>query len=407
MRVLLIGINYAPEQTGIAPYAAGLAEGLRGAGHEVRVITGVPHYPQWRNYTGFSGCVRDEVLNGISVRRVRHFIANGGTGLGRVFQELTFGLLSVLQSWRRADVVMTISPALVSSAFAVLKARILRIPVGIWVQDLYSSGARELGSSSASAGVLSVLESRILRLSGGVLVIHEHFKQAVAIGLKVKEEKITVSRNWTHLSSVVDHADVDRLRRRLFGDSRLVVIHTGNMGAKQGLENVVEAAREAQRQSVDIVFALVGDGSRREELVKLAEGVEKLVFVPQLGDEEYRTVLQAADVLLVNERPGLHEMALPSKLTSYFLQGKPVVAATEHDSTTAQEMARSGAGPVVEPGNPGALLQAIEQVGSNSLRHQLGENALEYCAAYLSADAAILRIEGWLQVLVDSSPQHG
>ena len=52
MRVLIVGINYSPELTGIGPYTAGLAEHLAARGDEVTVITGLPHYPDWRIAAG-------------------------------------------------------------------------------------------------------------------------------------------------------------------------------------------------------------------------------------------------------------------------------------------------------------------------------------------------------------------
>ena len=83
MNILIVGVNYTPEVTGIAPYTTAMAEGLRNAGHRVRVITGVPHYPQWENFTNFSGLTRTETIRGVPVRRVAHYIGHGGTGLGR------------------------------------------------------------------------------------------------------------------------------------------------------------------------------------------------------------------------------------------------------------------------------------------------------------------------------------
>lgn len=401
MKVLVIGINYAPEQTGIAPYTAAMAEGLRDRGHQVRVISGIPHYPQWSNFTGFTGRQRDDVVNGLRVRRVWHKIADGGTGLGRILQEVTFGLSTVLQSWRGADAIVTVSPALISSALVVAKAKLTRRPVGVWVQDLYSNGAKEIGGDGGglAARGLAVLEAVVLKLADGVLVIHDRFKRSVVDDLKVPAGRVTVSRNWSHLKPAEPEVDVSDLRRRLFGDAPVVALHTGNMGAKQGLENIVEAARVADRTDSDVVFGLVGDGSRKTELQQRGRDVQHLVFVPSLPDEEYRAVLQAADVLLVNEKPGLREMAVPSKLTSYFLQGKPVVAATENDSATADEVAAAGAGPVISPGDPAALLHTVENVAGDDRGHELGESARRFAADHLSAESAIDRVSAWLAAL--------
>ncbi len=403
MKVLVIGVNYAPEISGIAPYTTAMAEGLAARGEQVRVITGVPHYPQWTNYTNFSGLVRRDDRNGISVRRVRHVIGSGGMGLSRVMQELTFGLGAALSNWQRPDVVVTVSPALISTGLQVLRSKLPgQPPVVVWVQDLYSNGAREIGGSNLRGKLLEQLESAILRSADGVLVIHDRFARHVIDDLGAPAEKVQVSRNWSHIDTT-SKADPAEVRSKHFGDAKYIALHTGNMGAKQGLENIVEAARLADQEGSDVVFGLVGNGSRREALEQAAKGIKHLVFVPSLDDDEYSAILQTADVLIVNEKPGLRESAVPSKLTSYFVQGLPVVAATESDSATADEVRASGAGPIVAPGDPAALLAAVEDMARSVNRAaEYGRSAKLFAEQNLTAASAVERVSGWLRDLVDA-----
>lgn len=403
MKVLVIGVNYAPEISGIAPYTTAMAEGLAARGEQVRVITGVPHYPQWTNYTNFSGLVRRDDRNGIALRRVRHVIGSGGMGLSRVMQELTFGLGAALSNWQRPDVVVTVSPALISSGLQVLRSKLPgQPPVVVWVQDLYSNGAREIGGSNLRGKLLEQLESAILRSADGVLVIHDRFARHVIDDLGVPAEKVQVSRNWSHIDTT-SKADPAEVRSKHFGDAKYIALHTGNMGAKQGLENIVDAARLADERGSDVVFGLVGNGSRREALEQAAKGIKHLVFVPSLDDDEYSAILQTADVLIVNEKPGLRESAVPSKLTSYFVQGIPVVAATERDSATADEVLAAGAGPVVAPGDPAALLAAVEDMARSVNRAaEYGRSAKLFAEQNLTAASAVERVSGWLRDLVDA-----
>lgn len=397
MRILIAGINYTPEVTGIAPYTTAMAEGLRDSGHDVRVLTGIPHYPSWSNFTGFRGLTRTERVNGVRVRRVAHFIGKGGTGAGRVLQEITFGLMAAIQPWGRPDVVICVSPPLLASGIITTRAKASRVPVGIWVQDLYSNGMREIGDNRQRSRVLSRVESLVLRAADGVSVIHDRFAQHVATSLGVDADAIAVSRNWSHLAGG-ETADVDETRRRFFGDAKVVALHTGNMGAKQALENIVDAARLAEQQGTDVVFGLVGDGSRREALEAYGADAAHLVFVPSLEDPEYRAVLRCADILIVNEKVGLRESAVPSKLTSYFVQGRPVVAATESDSVTAEEVRNAGAGPVIAPGDPAALLAAVESLRGPD-GHGYGASAQRYAAENLTAESAIARVDTWVHAL--------
>lgn len=397
MKFVVIGVNYAPEISGIAPYTTAMSEGLAASGHDVEVITGIPHYPQWSNYTNFTGLTKVEKINGVRVRRVRHVIGSGGMGLSRILQELTFGLGAALSPWHRPDVVLCVSPALMSTGIQVLRSKLPgQPPVAVWVQDLYSNGAREIGGSNIKGRLLEGIESRILRSADGVLVIHDRFRRHVVDDLGVDADKVFVSRNWSHIDVSLS-ADPAEVRKKYFGDAEVVAVHTGNMGTKQGLENIVEAARLAEQQGFKVVFGLVGNGSRRQALEEAGQGIKNLVFVPSLDDAEYAAMLQCADVLIVNEKPGLRESAVPSKLTSYFIQGKPVVAATEPDSATSDEVRAAGAGPIITPGEPAALLSAVEQMaGSASLATQYGASARRFAEENLAADSAVARVSGWL-----------
>jgi len=140
MRVLIVGLNYTPEPTGIAPYTTALSEGLAGRGHDVRVLTAMPHYPEWRIRPGYEGWTRSERMDGVRIRRLRHHIPSPPTGLRRLMSEISFGLRVVTTRWGNPDVVLFVSPALFSSALGMLRARALRrhLPIVTWVQDFYT-----------------------------------------------------------------------------------------------------------------------------------------------------------------------------------------------------------------------------------------------------------------------------
>ena len=157
------------------------------------------------------------------------------------------------------------------------------------------------------------------------------------------------------MSPIVRHADV---RTRLgWASNDVVVLHAGNMGKKQGLENVIAAARLADKSNSRVRFVLMGDGNQRRALEELAIGIKALQFVSPLPGDEFMEALASADFLLVNELPGVKDMAVPSKLTSYFNAGVPVIAATDSGSVTAAEIAASCGGVRVDAADPLALLE--------------------------------------------------
>lgn len=403
LRIAVFGLNYAPEPTGNAPYTTRLSELLAAEGHHVNVHAGYPYYPEWKLAAGYTGWSMSEVLQGVKVRRRRHFIPPTANNRHRMHMELSFGLRLVFSRWHRPDAVLVVSPALFSTALVVLRSKFgwRKPPTGVWVQDIYSCGLEEMGAgNSLSARIVKKVEGYVLRSASKVTVIHDRFADYLTSELGVPAENVSVIRNWTHLRPAggIDRAVV----RKRFGwaDDDVIVLHAGNMGAKQGLGNVVEAARLADAAGSRVRFVLVGDGNQRDAIQKLAKGVDHIQFIAPLADQEFQEVLQSADILLVNELAGLREMSVPSKLTSYFSTLLPVIAATEADSTTAGEIKVSGAGLRVDPNSPEALLGAAECLGQDKLLSQkLGRAGRSYAESTLSEEAAIVQYSAWLRDL--------
>lgn len=402
LRVTIVGLNYVPEPTGIAPYTARMASGLQEVGHRVSVVTSYPHYPEWRVPPGYSGWSRRDRVEGIPVTRVRHYVPGSPRSLRRVMSELSFGLASAARAWGEPDVVLSVSPALFGSVIVSARTGLPRskAALGVIVQDLYSAGVGEAsGRGRVVASLMGRLEGSLLRRADGVAVIHDRLKDRLVRDLRVPAERVDVIRNWTHLDDV-DAFDRTALRARLGWGDETVVLHTGAMGEKQALENVVLAGHLADRRSAPVRFVLIGQGAQRAEIERAAADCESVEVRDPVSSDDFARVLRAADVLLVNERPGVREMAVPSKLTSYFSAGVAVLAATEPDSTTADEIAAAGAGIRVEPGKPEALVAgALRLREDEPLRRSLGSLGPAYCEKVLSEGAALAAYDTWVRQL--------
>lgn len=400
IRIVILGINYDPEVTGIAPYTTGLATSLAQRGHDVAVLTGFPHYPQWQRDASTSGFRSAGLLDGVRVHRFSHHVPTRMSWLGRVAMELTFGMQVVTSRWKCPDVIVCVTPPLLAAAMAVARTRLsLRRPaVGIIVQDLYGRGVVESGAGSHLVGrMMSAVESATFRLCDGVSVIHAGFGTDLTTHLGVDARRVREIRNWTHVASPDPLASRKFRDEHHWGDDLTVVLHAGNMGYKQGLENVVAAARLADRDDLPVRFVLLGDGNQRTALKSAGAGVRALEFLPPVSNEEFPAALGAADVLLVNERPGVSQMAVPSKLTSYFSAGKPILAASEADGYTAGEVAASGAGICVPPGRPDLLLSEASRLGGDhDLAERLAASGRRYCENRLSERSALDRYEQWV-----------
>jgi colanic acid biosynthesis glycosyl transferase WcaI len=392
MRVNLICLNYPPEPTGVAVYTGALAEGLEERGAEVRVITGVPHYPQWRVYDGYGNSCT-EVRDGLTISRRRHPVPATPRVVNRLAMELAFGFNAVIARWEEPDIVVLVSPALFSSLLTALKAALRRYPVVVWVQDIYSLAISETGrAGSLASRLLGWAERTLLNRAHAVVVIHERFKRYLVTQLGIDPDKVSIIRNWSHIdeTSTLTTDSRKEIRRRLgWGDDVTVVLHAGNMGAKQSLSNVIEASRIADHREAPLLFVLMGAGSQRAQLK--AMGTNRcLQIIDPLSSEFFPAALRAADALLINERGGLTEMSFPSKFTSYFATGLPIIAATDQGSVTAEELETVDAGIRVDADRPDLLVQATMDLRNNPQKARaLGRKGLEFRKSNLSADSSL------------------
>ncbi|MFT4124660.1 MAG: glycosyltransferase [Gordonia sp. (in: high G+C Gram-positive bacteria)] len=409
--VLLVSLNYTPEQTGIAPYVTGASRMLTSNGHRVSVITGIPHYPEWRKHKGYRRLrPATTVIDDVTVTRVPHYVPRRPGMVGRMAMELSFAFWILVLRLHRPDVVLCTSPSLFGSLVARIRTLGPRgAAFGVWVHDFYGLGSSEIGGAARRiSGVIDRVEIGLLRRADGVAVIHDRFKMIVEQRMG-QSEKTIVIRNWSHMADMLDDvADGDRIKAREalhWPPGCRVVLHAGNMGQKQGLENVIETAELIARdREAELLFVLLGDGNTRRDLERQAAGLSTVRFMDPLPDSEFRSALRCADVLLVNERVGVKEMAVPSKLTTYFASGTPVVAAVDRDGITAQEIESTQTGVVVPSGDPQALVTSINRLLDDpAMCSRITRAAERHCVENLSSQAAADRFERWIDLLIAAS----
>jgi glycosyltransferase involved in cell wall biosynthesis len=397
-RILIASLNYAPEETGIAPYSTKLAEHLASQAYDVTVVTGMPHYPAWSVAREYASVARTaERINGVEVRRRAHYVPATQSALRRARYEATSLMMAAdALRGRKPDAVIGVMPSLSGGLVARAAATRFGVPYGLIVQDLMGQAAGQSGIAGAgrAASLIRAAEGFAMRGAATVGVIAEGFRPYVE-ALGVDAPRVRRIRNWTHVApAMVGRAE---MRERLGwpGDA-LVCLHAGNMGHKQGLENVIEAARIAAASNMPVVFAFAGDGNQRAMLETLAarHRLPNVRFMPLQPADVFSGMLAAADILLINQRASVRDMSLPSKLTSYYAAGRPVVAAAAADSETAREITASSGGIVAPPDDPHALIETILRVANDrGLAMHLARNARAWAESTLSEPAALRSLE--------------
>ncbi|MFI2779322.1 glycosyltransferase [Streptomyces sp. ALB3] len=399
----MVSTNYAPELTGIGPYATQLAEHWAASGARTEVLTGMPHYPAWRVDPGYRGAWRrEENREGVRVHRRRHYVPSRQTALRRAAFEasvLAHGMLAPPPG--RPDAVISQMPSLAGGVIGARLARRHGVPHIPVVQDLMGAAAAQSGIRGGDRAAAVAAGAERYALSGAALVgvIHESFVEGVT-ALGVDPGRVRVVPNWTHVQS--PSADRAATRARLgWAEGTPVLLHSGNMGLKQGLDVLTGLARLAP----DIRVVLMGDGNQREGLRERAAGLPNVDFLPPAGAEDFTDVLAAADVLAVTQRASVLDMSVPSKLTSYFVSGRPVVASVAGEGGTADEVRRSGAGVLVRPEDPAALLAAVRRLAADpTAAAELGAHGPRYVAQHLGKEAGLARFDALLTEALGSAP---
>jgi colanic acid biosynthesis glycosyl transferase WcaI len=401
MRILIVGLNYSPEVVGIGPYTSELAEHLASRGHKVSVLTGFPYYPHWKIDRAYRRRrpFLVEALNGVRVIRSPILLPGGRQGtIRRILFDSSLSVTSLMASVRigQLDLVLCVSPPLQLGLTAWLIARSSGARLLLHLQDLVPDAALSVGMMREGRAVRIArrLERFVYSRADRITVISRgFFENLVAQG--VPPEKLQVLPNWVETAkfNVQPGAGVRASLGAMNGET--LALHTGNMGAKQGLETVVATAAELVDEN--FVLALIGDGNHRRKLEAQAKrlGLKNLRFLPLQVD--LPATLAAADMLVLSQRGMVIDSVAPSKLLSYMAAGKPVVAAVNELSEAGRMIREANCGIVVPPEDPGALAAAIRAFQFQDDRFaSLGASGRRYVVEH---HERVKILEQWSQVI--------
>ena len=387
MKILVWGINYAPEVSGIAPFNTALCEYLVSRGHAVTMLTTFSYYPQWKKRPEDSArLVQTENINGVEVARVWHYVPRKLSSLKRIIHEATFLGLSFLRALQmpKFEIAVVVSPPLGLGFFAWLYSRIKGTPFVFHVQDLQPDAAMSLGMLKPSrfTQLLYKLEAlayakaaRVSGISRGMLRAYEN--------KGVPPEKIILFPNGVAIPGPGYFPAPGAFRARYkIGPEICLATYSGNLGAKQGLDILLDVAEKVADEPIKIVIC--GDGARRaamEEEVRYRK-LKNLLLIPLQDDQGYREMQVDTSISLITQIKGTGQFFFPSKLLSAMVFRKPVLAVADGDSELAQAVLESGCGRVVAPDDLDGLVSTLVEMRSPEKQLTMGQNGKKWVAQY-------------------------
>jgi len=402
MKLLVYGINFAPELTGIGKYTGEMVAWLAARGHDVRVVTAPPYYPDWKVRDGYSaGRYMREEWNGAQVFRTPLWVPTRVTGMRRLLHLASFALASIpalFAQWRwKPDVVWMTEPPLLCTPAGLLFARLRSAKSWLHIQDYEVDAAFELGMLKGARlrAFVTAIERGLLGRFDRVSTISQRMLERAA-GKGVTAARLLSFPNWADVSAIRPLDGPSPYRAQLgIADDAVVALYSGNMGAKQGLELLAELALKL-RERTDIVFVLCGNGAGRDALMARCAGLTNVHFIDLQPVERLGDLLGLADVHLLPQRADAADLVMPSKLTGMLSSGRPVLAGARPETELGQVVSQCGR--IVPPEDAQAFAEALLLLASQpALRRELGLRARSYAEDRFARDAVLARFESDLQ----------
>ncbi|MCG7601007.1 glycosyltransferase WbuB [Halomonas sp. McH1-25] len=397
MKILLYAINYSPELTGIGKYSGEMARWWAARGHEVRVVTAPPYYPDWKVWPGYAAHgYRRSREEGVTVTRCPLYVPSRPSALKRILHLASFSLSSlpvVLAQLRwKPDLVILLVPTLFCAPQALLTAKLCKARAVIHIHDYEVDAMFGLGMAKGKGlkRIAYWLEKTIFKAFDKVSAVSINMLQR-AEQKGVPKEKLCFFPNWSEISRFKDVQRSSALLETLGVDpSRKVLLYSGTIGAKQGLENVIEAARR-MRARTELVFLIVGDGAGKGRLVDLAKqyDLDNVIFAPLQPYDVLPELLASADCHLVVQKIGVADAVLPSKLTNILAVGGNAVITADSQTNLGMLCSEyAGIAVRVEPESVDALIEGIEHTLAMPEKNVI---ATGYAQEFLDKDKILTR----------------
>jgi colanic acid biosynthesis glycosyl transferase WcaI len=417
MKILLYGINYAPEPVGIGKYTTELALWLSSRGHSVRVITAPPYFPAWQIAASYRNRYTVQRSHGVIVQRCPLWVPSRPSGLKRLFHLASFALASFApllaqRAWR-PDAVITVAPALFCAPGALLLGLLCGRRTITWlhIQDFELDAAFQLGllKGRLLRSFAEALEGNILRRFDRVSSISSPMVQRLH-NKGVAPGHSLLLPNWVALNQIRPQLRAERLlntyRQELaIGSDQIVLMYSGSMNKKQGLDLLVDVICQLA-DLPHLVWLLAGEGPAKAELVAATAGLIQVRHLPLQPAERLNDWLNAADIHLLPQKAAAADLVLPSKLLGILASGRPVVASSPEGSELALLAGRAGR--CVPPGDARAFAVSLRDlIESPELRGQCGCYARQLAEEHFGQDAVFKRFEQQLQSTLSATSEDG
>jgi glycosyltransferase involved in cell wall biosynthesis len=395
-RLLVLNQYYRPAVEATATLLADLCEALTDE-YDVIVVTG-----RVREHEDLPA---EEVVAGVRVLRARSTVYDRSALHRRAINYVTYlgdSLLRAL-SIRGTDLVLCMTDPPIVGDLGVLVARRHGVPLLVISEDVFPEVATELGrlTNPLLVDVLRRLVGFYMRRADHIVAIGDRMRERL-VAKGARPERVSVIPNWVDTDFIRPGPRENGWTREQALDGKFVVMHSGNVGHAQNLDNLVRATTFL-RDLRDLAVPIIGFGARHAEVGALVERLDAdhVVFLPYQPREGLSLSLGAAHVHYVGLAKGLSGFVVPSRLYGILSAGRPVIVAADSDSETSHLVEEVGCGVTLPPDRPDLLAATIRNAHDGKLDLEaMGARGRAYVVRNADRSVALARYRSLIDRLV-------
>jgi glycosyltransferase involved in cell wall biosynthesis len=391
MRVLYFHQHFSTPSGSTGTRSYEMAQRLLARSHKVTMVCGCG---QMAN-TGLTGAavkgMRRGIVDGIDVIELALPYSNYDSFLKRTWVFILFAFRSVLLALSLPyDLLFATSTPLTAGIPGIVASLLRRKPFVFEVRDLWPELPREMG----------VITNPVVLWTMGVLEWLSYHSAKGCIGLSpgivegirrrgVAAVSVAMVPNGCDLE-FFNPVEGESVRPYGIRNDEFVAVFTGAHGMANGLDAVLNAARELKKRgNTRIRLLFIGDGKLKPELVARAdsEGLDNCMFLAPVNKRKLTAYLRGADagLMILANVPAFYYGTSPNKFFDYIAIGLPVI--NNYPGWLAEMITRTECGIAVEPDNPEAFADALEKMAANpSLVNEMGLRSRELAVSEFDRD---------------------
>lgn len=402
MKFIITSCVFPPEPIVSAKTSYSIATGLVNRNHHVKVISNFPIRPEKKLYKKYKRVLyfREHDISGFTLLRCFSFGTTSSSLIRRLAENISFGItssLAILFS-KKPDALYSNTWPIFATGLVCVICKIRKIPMVLSIQDLYPESLtvqNRFNEENIIYKILLFIDKWIVSQAAEIIVISERIRNSLIQTRGITPSKVNIIPNWVDKESIF-YVDKTNFRDEIkVSEDTFVIMYGGNIGKAAGVESLIEAVGSIQN-NYDIVLVIAGSGSSLSSCKKIASQQKnvRIIFYSNWKSEDTSRVLSAADILILTTQGNQSLVSVPSKLISYMLSERPIIASVLADSETADVINKSGCGWVIPPDSTKEISSKIIELSilpKESLEAK-GKSGREYALANFTSDVSLPKI---------------